>query len=440
MSKTSKSQWDFGELFPTEATRRVLSVAIFCFLAVTRLCAQTNVSTGPNSDVWAVPQVVRDINQIKTQQYVAFDPRYKEEKTNFLGRFRPVAKQIFAKEDAGGDVRCASEIYQELLWLITSSADFRRMNERLDDLELDLASSATNASVSQKGTEPECVTEWWERLELAYKHVKSEDPIPPEILDRINSPEKLTAYLTPLSVSDISRIGMDNSLQFNMSLADLIRWVVRDRPNDKAFDSKLKETLTNLVLHFQDPETGFWGQRYVINGRGQFVPDLSTTFHIVTYLKGEVPHLDRIMATTLATKDMESPVGWLYKGQNYNHNNVDVVYLFKWGWPVASAGQKKAMAAGIQDMLNRCLAESLQPDGSFKHLAADQSIEEATYFGADFLSYIGYFDKSKRFWTDQGFPQAEEVRQRIIGFVEKHRASGAAGGGDYSTILEELKK
>ena len=27
MSKTAKSQWDFGELFPTEQTRRVLSVS-----------------------------------------------------------------------------------------------------------------------------------------------------------------------------------------------------------------------------------------------------------------------------------------------------------------------------------------------------------------------------------------------------------------------------
>jgi len=85
------------------------------------------------------------------------------------------------------------------------------------------------------------------------------------------------------------------------------------------------------------------------------------------------------------------------------------------------------MAAGIQDMLNRRLTESLQPDGSFKHLEADYSIEEATYFGADFLSCIGYFDKSKRFWTDQDFPQAEEARQRLVGFIEEHRASGAAG-------------
>ncbi len=111
-----------------KSTFKKCSAVIFNFLVVMPLLAQTNFAAGTNSDVWAVPQVVRDINQIKVQQYAAFDPRYTEERTNFLARFRPVAKQIFAKEDAGGDVRCASEIYQELLWLITSSADFKRMN------------------------------------------------------------------------------------------------------------------------------------------------------------------------------------------------------------------------------------------------------------------------------------------------------------------------
>jgi hypothetical protein len=257
-------------------------------------------------------------------------------------------------------------------------------------------------------------------------------------LDRINSPEKLTVYLMPLSVSDISRTGQDNWLQFNMSLADLIRWVIRDRPDD--FDPRLKKTLMDLVLRFQDPETGYWGQRYVINGREQFVPDLSTTFHIVTYLNDKVPRLDKIVATTLATKNLDSPVGWLWKGQNYNHNNMDVLFLLRFGWPVGGAEQKKAIAAGIQSMLDRCLTESLQPDGSFKHLEADFSIEEATYFGVDFLYNAGYFSKSKRFWTDQDFPQAEEVRQRIVAFIERHQKSGAAGGGDYKEMLEKLKQ
>ncbi len=399
--------------------------------------AQSNSAAETNSAVWPVPRVVLDIDQIKIQQYSAFDPHYEMDKSNFLARFSPAARRIFTMEYSGKDVQGASQIYVELLWLLSSSADFKRMNARLDEMESLLASRATNA-VSDSNREPEYISEWWERLDWAYGHVKNDQPIPPDILDRINSPEKLTAYLTPLSVSDISRTGHDNWWQFNMSLADLIRWVIRDRPND--FDPRLKKTLMDLVLHFQDPETGFWGQRYVIHGRTQFVPDLSTTFHIASYLKGKVPRLDKIVTTTLATKDLDSPVGWLWNGQNYDHNNVDVLFLLRFGWPVVGAEQKRAITAGIQSMQNRCLTETLQPDGSFKPLAGDVSIEEATYFGVDFLYNAGYFNKSKRFWTDQDFPQAEEVRQRIIAFIEKHQKSGAAGGGDYREVLDDLEK
>jgi hypothetical protein len=392
--------------------------------------AQTNAS---HLAVGTVPPDVRDINQIKQRQYVAFDPHYLEAMSNFATRFRPVAKKIFAEEAAGKDVRCAHQIYQEILWLMTSSADMKRMNERLRDLEISLGPSAPYEIKKAAGLE--CLTEWWWRLDWFYDHVKTGEPIPPEILDRINSPEKLTAHLTPLSVSDIPRTGRDNSWEFNMTCADLIRWIVRDRPGD--FHAKLKETLLKLTFQFQDSETGYWGQRYVINGKGQFVPDLSTTFHIVSYLKGRVPHLDKIATTTLATKDMDTPVGWLYKGQTYNHNFMDVAELFKWAWPQANAEQKKAIAAGIQYMLRRCLSESLQPDGSFKHLEADQSIEEATYFGAEFLSRIGFFNKSRRFWTDQNFPEAEGIRQKIIAYIER-QTGVAAGGSWYRDALHSL--
>ncbi len=389
---------------------------------------------------WNVPPVVREINQIKKQQFIAYDPYYEDEKAQRVARFRKVATEVFNREAAGQYIPCVNEQFKELLWLLTSTADFKRIDARLSDLETALAAPATPAADPIKGATESCLTQWWERLEWDYEHLKSDDPIPAEILERINSPEKLSRYLTSISVSDIPRTGRDNWLEFNMAVADLIRWIVRDRPNDPALDPGLKETLLDLLFrHFQDRDTGYWGQQYVIDGREVFVPDLSTTFHIVSYLQGHVPYLNRIVATTLAVKDLDSPVGLTYKAQHYNHNCVDAVELFKWGWPTATDEQRKAIAAAIQQMLDRCLAESLQPDGSFKHLEADQSIEEATYFGVEFLDRIGFFNKAKRFWTDKEFPQADEVRERIIGFIERHRTTGAAGGGDYKTLLNLLK-
>jgi hypothetical protein len=443
MKPRSKSQSVLGESFSTEATPRILTVAFFCFLTITPLNAQTNVSAETNSTVWVVPEVVREINQIKERQFVAFDSHYAEAKAERVSRLRVLGKKVFSLEASGQNIQCAHGILNELVWLLMSTADFKRMDARLRDLELSLASLESKPATAAYGTNeviaPECLTEWFDQMSWAYEHQK-ENKLP-VLLDRINSPEKLTAYLTAMSVSDISRTGVDHWREFNEALSLLIRMVVRDGLPGYDFHPGLKETLLDLVLHrFRDPTTGYWGERYVISGHEQFIPDLSTTFHIVSYLKGAVPDLNKIVATTLATKDMDTPVGWLYNGHVYNHNSMDVVELFKWGWPHATAEQKQAIAVELQKLIRLCLTESLQPNGSFKRSEADASIEEGTYFGAEFLARAGFFDKSKRFWTDQEFPEAEEIRQRILGFVEKHRASGATGGVYYDSVLGSLKK
>jgi len=59
-------------------------------------------------------------------------------------------------------------------------------------------------------------------------------------------------------------------------------------------------------------------------------------------------------------------------------------------------------------------------------------------YGVAFLTRIGFFDKSKRFWTNQDFPKAEEVRGRILAYVKQHQESGGAGGTQYEGVLEDL--
>ena len=195
----------------------------------------------------------------------------------------------------------------------------------------------------------------------------------------------------------------------------------------------------DLILHrFRNQITGYWGESYVRDGRVYLVDDLSMTFHVVSYLDGNVPDMDKVVATTLAAQNAEFPVGCLYEGQRYDHLNMDVAQLFRLGWPHASEVQKKAIALELHELLQWCLTESLQPDGSFKMWVGDNSKEESTYYGASFLSRIGYFDKSKRFWTDEDFPEAENVRQKIIAYIEKHLLSGATGGEYYKSALEDL--
>jgi hypothetical protein len=84
-------------------------------------------------------------------------------------------------------------------------------------------------------------------------------------------------------------------------------------------------------------------------------------------------------------------------------------------------------------MLHWCLTQSLCPDGSFRPSpGGDDSIEEGEHFGVAFLARIGYFDRSKRFWTNEDFPEAEANRQHIIAFIKANQGHGVAGGAYYT--------
>jgi hypothetical protein len=234
---------------------------------------------------------------------------------------------------------------------------------------------------------------------------------------------------------------VDHRRELNESLSNIMRLILHDRPGGYAWHPQLKETLMDLILHrLRNPETGYWGESYVRDGRVEFVDDLSVTFHVISYLHGDVPDLPKVIDHTLAVKDLEYPIGWLEDEHYVNHHNMDVVTLFKLGWPHASDAQRTAMATEINKMLHWCLTETLQPDGSFKRSQADgaDSLEEVTAWGVAFLDRIGFFDRSNRFWTNQEFPDAEGIRQRIIANILQHRATGGAGGGYYEDALNEL--
>ncbi len=64
-------------------------------------------------------------------------------------------------------------------------------------------------------------------------------------------------------------------------------------------------------------------------------------------------------------------------------------------------------------MLDWSLTKSLQPDGSFKVSDLDDTEGDAYRYGVWFLQETGYFQRSGRFWTDQNFPDAKVVHERI---------------------------
>ncbi|HUJ09787.1 MAG TPA: hypothetical protein VL171_07150 [Verrucomicrobiae bacterium] len=393
-------------------------------------------------------QVDLEHNTRKEQEFLAFDPFYKEEKADRIAKIRAFYGTVRDREATNQSTSCSHQILWELKALVTESANFKLIDQRLADLESSLAhpelETAANQQDPQDGSWGKCFAEWYCRLDASTDELlkMSNKPralrVQPHFLDRINSPEKLTDYLTSVSISDIQHTGVDNLGEFNLALSDLMRLILRDRPHGYPWDPRLKSTLMHLILgRFRNPKTGWWGERYVRDGRTVFVDDLSTTFHVVTYLHGNVPDLPRVIDTTLAVKDLDFPVGWLWKGHYWNHNNMDVVALFKAGWPHASSAQRQAMTIEIEKMLHWCLTESLQPDGSFKPVIADGSLEEGEYYGTSFLARIGVFDKQERFWANHEFPEADAIRQKILAYVLAHQRTGGSGGGYYEGILED---
>ncbi len=260
----------------------------------------------------------------------------------------------------------------------------------------------------------------------------------PAFLDRVSTPQKLRSYLDALSVSDVRRTGVDKGLEFNQTLSILLRMLVLGEPQHYKIDPALRNALLDRVFHqYRNPETAFWGERYRREGREDFQDDLSTTFHIVSYLKGQLSDMPRVIDTTLALQNLDYPVGWLWKQEFWNHNNMDVVTLFRYGWPTATSAQREQMRKAIRRMLTWCLTKSLQPDGSFAVNIADGSVEDAEYYGTAFLARIGYFNPALRFWTDETFPDSADVKRRIEAFVQKHQNSDSIGD-HYKRVIEQL--
>jgi hypothetical protein len=381
------------------------------------------------------------------REMLAFNPGYPKSVLSREVQALSLAAQVRTIEASGRKTSCSHQILNETLWMLGHTAEFSRIDARLRDLKASIASPEREGIADEQDPEDgswgRCYTEWSFKLDASLDHLLLDPdktpPLPMRLLDRVNSPEKLTAYLTSISVSDIPRTGIDYRREFNETLSNLVRLILRDRPPGYPWHPQLKQTLLDLVLNrFRNPQTAWWGERYVRNGRVEFVDDLSATYHIVSYLKGDVPDLGVMVNTLLAVKDEPYPVGWL-NGKGYsNHHNMDVVSLLRFGWPYLKAEQKQMASAEIDKMLRWCLRESLQADGSFRPQIGDDSMEELTYFGVEFLARIGYFDRSRRFWTTDDLPGGEAARQKIVAFIEKHLATGGAGGEYYRSALKDL--
>jgi hypothetical protein len=174
------------------------------------------------------------------------------------------------------------------------------------------------------------------------------------------------------------------------------------------------EAYRAFLDRWQDPASGYWGAWYRSEGKIFKRLDLSMTFHTISYRQGGVQLWPRIIDTLLATKDLPYPTGWMHDGRYNHHNNYDVASILRYGWPHMTAPQKARARAELEGMMRWCLTGPALGDTPF---AVDpsffDSVSDYYYYGVSFLSVIGYWDRSRRFWTDREFPESLPLCRRL---------------------------
>lgn len=357
-----------------------------------------------------------------------FDSGYRDKKHAASERLGKLQAQMIAQQRKGRKTPCTRQVFMEARHLVYDTADWPRIGRVLDDFEARLKAPKDPHDGSQSEADGSfgcCSSEWFLKLDATTDELVTlglklrRPPHPVKLLDRVNTPEKLRAYFDSILITDVSKTGVDTRHELNSSsscLTRLILWsgTLRQLPARYPIGDDLKRALLDFEDNrWQDPDTGFFGTWYrTPDGRVVKTADLSHTFHLVSFRQGKVGRWPEILKTTLAIKDFEYPYGWLEDGKMSNHHNYDAARLFHLGWAHATPAQREEIRGAIRSMLRFALDESLQPDGTFADPSED-TLGGSFYFAVALLHEVGFFGRTNRFWTDEDFLRAEEVRKRV---------------------------
>ena len=380
-----------------------------------------------------------EVKALVQKDFIRFDPNYLEHHERLGQRLDGLGQRLAGLQAAGNEMECSNEIYLEAKWLYRYTAYWERLEKRLDDLAQSLNRPDQEFATRQSpetGLWGSCYERPFFKLEstaLALIHLEAlgEAPafavhLPPPFDTRAAAYEHFRSLL----ISDVARTGVDNRGElgniatvaslayFKDYLQDYLNEKVAGLPrNEGGPGAKAEEyrlEFYQYVQAWQDPVSGYWGPWYLSEGQLYKTTDLSFTFHIVSYRRGQVDRWPEIIDTTVGIKNDPYPFGWKHADGFNNHNDYDVAKVFRYGWPHMSAEQRRRAASVIADMLHWTLTSSLQMNGSFKTVPTFfSSVGADFYFGVSFLQTIGYWDPAKRFWTEQDFPEAAATCKRI---------------------------
>jgi hypothetical protein len=363
-------------------------------------------------------------------------PRFaqkKEMNKHYAGAFDALQGELLTRQKRGQNMECSIQILTEASWLIQYTNLKARADKRLADLRqsFDFPPERQRAALQQSpedGSWGGCFEEWFFRTwasadpakELAWN--KKQPAYPLKFLERVGTPEKIRDHMAAIKVSTASQ-GKDHRKELNLTVTGLGQLLfLKDLAPVVGFAGQ-REAAANALRKFmdeewQDPDTGYWGSWYEVDGKIVKTEDLSMTFHIASYRGGQVPLLNKLVRKTLRIRDRPYPFGWHDRGTQNNHHSYDVVRLLRFGWPQMTMEEKAKAQAELFIITARARRLSVNGVGEFD-MRPYSSVDEAYYFGASLFDEIGYFRKSKRFWIEWEPEDSQELRALILASMDR---------------------
>lgn len=410
-------------------------VFAICMVAIAFTIPLT-VAANPHSpavDGRPVNTRLSETEAIIERAFILHESNYRDTRAYYTAQLKPLTAQVIALQRQAKNLSCSDQILVEARWLLEHTTDWNRLDAQITKLANSLSNTDQAFAARQSpqdGAWGVCYEEWFLRFDASIDALnqladRGESPkYPLTFLQLIADAGSLTAYLDALLVSDIAKTGIDqrdelgavtgalSQLLFKPYLRRFIEGEVRN------FESYM-EVYKNFLESSQDPMTGYWGAWYRSGSDVHKSADLSLTFHNISYRRGLVQRWPQILDTTFSISELEYPYGWKLDGAYNHHNNYDVVKILRYGWTHMNDSQKRQARATLDGMLEWCVSGPMAQDRLFEVDANFYSSRgNYYYYAVSFLDEIGYFNQSKRFWTNRTYPKAAALCKKLRAKLE----------------------